>query len=182
MCLALSAQGGYLISQSLSFVRSLTSLDLSHNPLTKYSVNCCLEGLNGDYPAFFTNLKFDGSFVAPRGTSAVVPNLDSTSYDLTLSDHYDHCVAEILRAKTLRHHLPSTAHIDRFSFKGERAKRASLDDDEHTRYESRETVTDIMATSTTKLTHSIRLARLVRSCFIKNAPRFARRRVLRSVP
>ena len=25
-----------------------------------------------------------------------------------------------------------------------------------------------------KLTHSIRLARLVRSCFIKNAPRFAR--------
>jgi len=32
------------------------------------------------------------------------------------------------------------------------------------------------ATSTTKLTHSIRirLARLVRSCFIKNAPRFAR--------
>ena len=31
------------------------------------------------------------------------------------------------------------------------------------------------ATSTTKLTHSIRLARLVRSCFIKNAPRFARR-------
>jgi len=31
------------------------------------------------------------------------------------------------------------------------------------------------ATSTTKLTHSIRLARLVRSCFIKNAPCFARR-------
>ena len=31
-------------------------------------------------------------------------------------------------------------------------------------------------TSTTKLTHSIRLARLVRSCVIKNAPRFARRR------
>ena len=33
-----------------------------------------------------------------------------------------------------------------------------------------------MATSTTVLTNSIRLARLVRSCFIKkNAPRFARR-------
>ena len=31
------------------------------------------------------------------------------------------------------------------------------------------------AASTTKLTHSIRLARLVRSCFIKNAPCFARR-------
>jgi len=32
-------------------------------------------------------------------------------------------------------------------------------------------------TSTTELTHSILLARLVRSCFIKNAPRFARRRI-----
>ncbi len=46
--------------------------------------------------------------------------------------------------------------------RGERAKRASLDEDEHTRDESREMATDIMATSTTKLTHPIRLARLVR--------------------
>ena len=61
--------------------------------------------------------------------------------------------------------------------RGERAKRASLDEDEHTRDESREMATDIMATSTTKLTHPIRLTRLVRSCFIKNAPRFARRRI-----
>ena len=35
--------------------------------------------------------------------------------------------------------------------------------------------TDIMATSTTELTHQIRLARSFRSRFIKNAPRFARR-------
>jgi len=34
---------------------------------------------------------------------------------------------------------------------GERAKRASLDEDEHTRDEVREMATDIMATSTTKL-------------------------------
>jgi len=38
--------------------------------------------------------------------------------------------------------------------KGERAKRASLDEDEHTRDESNEMAADIMATSTTKLTHS----------------------------
>ena len=48
---------------------------------------------------------------------------------------------------------------------GERAKRASLDENEHTRDVSREMATDIMATSTTKLTlfHPIRLARLLRS-------------------
>ena len=46
--------------------------------------------------------------------------------------------------------------------RGERAKRASLDEDEHTRDESREMATDIMATSTTELTHSIHFARLVR--------------------
>jgi len=42
---------------------------------------------------------------------------------------------------------------------GERAKRASLLEDEHSRDEVREMATDIMAASTTKLTHSIRLAR-----------------------
>ena len=48
--------------------------------------------------------------------------------------------------------------------RGERAKRASLWGDEHTRDEMREMAKDIMATSTTKLTlfHPIRLARLVR--------------------
>jgi len=48
--------------------------------------------------------------------------------------------------------------------KGERAKRASFDEDEHTRDESREMTTDEMATSTTELTlfHSIRLARFIR--------------------
>ena len=56
----------------------------------------------------------------------------------------------------------------------ERSERA-LDEDENTRDESREMATYIMATSTTKLTHSIRLARLVsvRSCFIKNAHNIA---------
>ena len=43
---------------------------------------------------------------------------------------------------------------------GERAKRASLDEDENTRDEVREMATDIMATSTAMLTHPIRLARL----------------------
>jgi len=44
------------------------------------------------------------------------------------------------------------------------AKRASLDEDENTRDESREIVTDIMATSTTKLTlfHSFLSTRLTR--------------------
>jgi len=57
---------------------------------------------------------------------------------------------------------------------GERAKRASLLEDEHTRDEVREMATDIMAvTSTTKLTHPIRMARSSRSFFIKNAPLFA---------
>ena len=48
---------------------------------------------------------------------------------------------------------------------GERAKRASFEEDEHTREESREMATDIiMATSTTKLTlfHSILLTRFTR--------------------
>ena len=44
---------------------------------------------------------------------------------------------------------------------------------EHTREGSREMAADIMATSTTELTHSIRLARLVCSCFIKNAHNLA---------
>ena len=51
---------------------------------------------------------------------------------------------------------------------GERAKRASLDEDENTSDESREMAADIMATSTTKpprdSLHSFC------SCFIKNAP------------
>jgi len=58
---------------------------------------------------------------------------------------------------------------------GERAKRASLDEDEHTRDGSREIATDIMATSTTKLTHSNYFACSFFSWVIKNAPRFARR-------
>jgi len=41
----------------------------------------------------------------------------------------------------------------------ERSKRASLDEDENTRDESRSMATDIMATSTTELTHSILLTR-----------------------
>jgi len=45
-----------------------------------------------------------------------------------------------------------------------------------TRDEVREIATDIMATSTAKLTHPIRSARPFRSSAIKNAPRFARRR------
>jgi len=56
-------------------------------------------------------------------------------------------------------------------------KQASFEEDENTFDGSREMAADILATSTTKLTHLIRLAaRLVRSCLIKNAPRFARRR------
>ena len=51
---------------------------------------------------------------------------------------------------------------------GERHKRASLLEDENTRDEVREMATDIMATSTTKQTHPIRLARSFRSSFIKN--------------
>jgi len=63
--------------------------------------------------------------------------------------------------------------------KGERAKRASLDEDENrilSRDESREMATDIMAaTSSTKLTHSILfLIHSFCSCFIKNKPRFVR--------
>jgi len=49
---------------------------------------------------------------------------------------------------------------DPYHAKGERAKRASLLEDEHTR-EVREMATDIMATSTTKPTHPIRLARFI---------------------
>ena len=45
-----------------------------------------------------------------------------------------------------------------YVYKGERAKRASLDEDENTRFEVREMAIDIMATSTTKLTHPIHLA------------------------
>jgi len=56
---------------------------------------------------------------------------------------------------------------------GERAKRASLLEDENTRDEVREMATDILATTTTKLTNPIRLARLVCSCFIKNAHKLA---------
>jgi len=57
---------------------------------------------------------------------------------------------------------------------GECAKRASLEKDENTRDGSREMAEDGYIHS--KLTHSIRIRiRLVRSCFIKNAPRFARR-------
>jgi len=79
----------------------------------------------------------------------------------------------------------STNNNTRILEKGERAKRASFEEDEHTRDESREMGTDIMATSTTELTifHSIRLAHFTSlhftslhsfcSCFIKNAPRFA---------
>jgi len=52
---------------------------------------------------------------------------------------------------------------------GERAKRASLLEDEHTRDEVREMATDIMATSTTKLTHPFRVVRSFRPSFIKNA-------------
>jgi len=48
---------------------------------------------------------------------------------------------------------------------GERAKRASLLEDEHTRDEVREMARKIMATSTTKLTYPIRLARSV--CFAR---------------
>jgi len=57
------------------------------------------------------------------------------------------------------------------SERSERAlmKRASFDEDENTRDEVREMATDIMATPTTKLTHSIRLARSFRSSLIKNA-------------
>jgi len=63
---------------------------------------------------------------------------------------------------------------------GERAKRASFEEDENTPDESREIATDIMAASTTKLTHPINsfgsLARFARfSLIIKNVPRFARR-------
>jgi len=47
--------------------------------------------------------------------------------------------------------------------KGERAKRKSLDEDEHTRDESRKMATDIMEHPLlTTLFHPIRLARLVR--------------------
>jgi len=55
---------------------------------------------------------------------------------------------------------------------------ARLDEDEHTRGGSCVLAADIMATSTTKLTHSIhiRLNRSFCSCLIKNAPHFARRR------
>jgi len=58
--------------------------------------------------------------------------------------------------------------------RGERAKRASFEEDENTRDESREMATDIMATSTTELTlfHSIRFKRSFCSCFNKNAPGF----------
>ena len=52
---------------------------------------------------------------------------------------------------------------------GERAKRASLLEDEHTRDEVREMATDIMATSTTKLTHPFRVVRSFRPSFFKNA-------------
>jgi len=47
--------------------------------------------------------------------------------------------------------------------RGERAKRASLDEDEHTRDGSREIAADMMAASTTKLKlfHSIRLLGIV---------------------
>ena len=41
-------------------------------------------------------------------------------------------------------------------------ERASLEEDEHTSDESREMATDIMATSTTKLAHSIILTRFIR--------------------
>ena len=41
-------------------------------------------------------------------------------------------------------------------------ERASLEEDEHTSDESREMATDIMATSTTKLAHSIILTRFAR--------------------
>ena len=60
------------------------------------------------------------------------------------------------------------------SLQNERAKRASLV--EYSSNEVREMATDIMATSTAKLTGPIRLARSLRSCFVKNAPRFALRR------
>ena len=56
-----------------------------------------------------------------------------------------------------------------------RSQLASLDEDENTRDESRKMATDITATSTTKLTHTILLARLLHSWFIKIASRFARR-------
>ena len=51
---------------------------------------------------------------------------------------------------------------------GERAKRASLDEDENTRDESREMAIDIMATSTTKLTHSILLTRFTRFALVSS--------------
>ena len=65
--------------------------------------------------------------------------------------------------------------------RGERAKRASLFEDRHSRNEVREMAKDIMAISTTKLTHPIPFGSLhsYRSSFIKYVPRFARRSVVR---
>ena len=59
--------------------------------------------------------------------------------------------------------------------RGERAKRASLLEDRHSRNEVREMAKDIMAISTTKLTlfHSIRVSRSLPPCFIKNAHNLA---------
>jgi len=50
---------------------------------------------------------------------------------------------------------------------------ANIEEDENTRDESRDMAPP--PTSTTKLTHSIRFAHSLHHCFIKNAPRFARR-------
>jgi len=60
----------------------------------------------------------------------------------------------------------------------ERAKRASLDEDEHTRDEFREMATDIMAnihSIQTNPLNSFDSLHSFCSCFIKNASRFARR-------
>jgi len=63
------------------------------------------------------------------------------------------------------------------SLRSQLAWLVNLLEDMHSRDESREMATVIMATSTTKLTHPIRLTRSFRSSFFINAPRFARRSV-----
>ena len=68
----------------------------------------------------------------------------------------DRC--EIKDYQTKSYRASKLTEVDEDIGTGERAKRASLEDDEHTRDESSEIATDIMATSTTKLVHPICLA------------------------
>jgi len=107
----LNAEAAYLISQSLSYIKSLHTLDLSYNNLTKYSVNCLLQALNNDASAVLTDLRVKASYVAPQGQTTLVPDLELKYYKLNLEDSYDHCVAEFLRAKTVKYQLNSIAHV-----------------------------------------------------------------------